>query len=813
MISDLARDLRHALRIFRRAPAFTIVVVATLTLAIGASVTLFSILDSFLLRPLNFPHADRLTVSLYATRERPSEPAVFVLYRDYLAWQGRAQSFERLSAAFPRTWLVGGAGDPVTADGLVVTPEFFPTLGVAARLGRTLSEQDANRPATTVLSYGLWQRQFGGDAAAIGSRVILNGTPHEIVGVMPADFDVRLLEQARGFELWTLFRPGEAGYGPAGTGGVAVIGRLRDAATASDAQRELNALHHEAEGRFTPNAARFEVLLSSLQGDNTRTVRATLVTLGGAVASLLLVACLNVGTLTAGRGLARGRETAIRAAIGSGRGRLVRQFLAESLLLSAAGSVLGIGMAAAATRLFTVWNPLERLPATPVAIDLRAAAAAAALMAVATIISGVVPALRLSVADPADALRAGGERGASGAGGARAQATLLAAQIAMSVVLLVATTLLVRSFVRLQREPLGFDRANLTVMKLALPADELDSSAKRNAFSRQLADRIAALPGVEMVAAGTSALLSSGPPMPVRTSADESAAPLRIPVQDVTPNFFATLAAPMLAGRGFDARDSPTSPPVVVLNDRGAQLLFGSGAAAIGRRLRLGQGDWVDVVGVVSNIRTTAFNTLEWLTSPVAYVPAAQGFAAIRNPTSPSFELHVHVRGSRALSAAALRAGVAQVNRRVAVVEIRSASESVARATQQPALRMRMLSAFAIASLLLAAIGAYGLVSQGVARRMREIGIRIALGARPRALVLEIARQTMIVGAVGVGCGCAAAFALAKPLASLLYGVRTSDALSFAAAGALLIAVITVAALVPAARAARIDPIDVLRAD
>ena len=813
MFSDLARDLRHALRIFRRAPAFTIVVVATLALAIGASVTVFTILDSFLLRPLNFPHADRLAVGLYATKERPGEPAVFVLYRDYLAWKARTQSFDQLAAAFPRAWLLGGAGDPATTDGLVVTPEFFRALGVGARLGRTLSEQDANGPAAAVLSYGLWQRQFGGAATAIGSRAILNGVPHEIVGVMPPDFDVRLLEHARGFELWTLFRPGEAGYGPAGTGGVAVIGRLRDGVPPQEAQRELNAIHHEAEARFTPNAARFEVLLSSLQADNTRTVRATLVTLGGAVAALLLVACLNVGTLTAGRGLTRARETAIRAAIGSGRGRLVRQFLAESLLLAAAGSALGVGLAAIAVRLFTAWNPLERLPAAPVGIDLRAAAAAAALMAVATIVSGVVPALRMSIADPADALRAGGDRGASSAAGPRAQAALLAAQIAMSVVLLVATTLLVRSFVRLQHEPLGFDSVNLTVVRLALPTDELDSGAKRNAFYRELADRIAALPGVETVAAGTSALLSSGPPMPVRTSAAETDAPLRIPVQEVTPNFFVALGVPTLAGRGFDARDSADAPPVAVLNERGAQLLFGSAAAAIGRRLRLGQADWAEVAGVVGNTRTSAFNTHEWLTSPVAYLPAAQGFSAIRNPTSPSFELHVHVRASRAVSPAALRASVAQANRRVAVVEIRSAAEAVAQATRQPALRMKLVGAFAIASLLLAAIGAYGLVSQGIAQRMREIGVRIALGARPGVLALEITRRTVLVATIGSVCGSIAALALAKPLESLLYGVRATDALSYLSAAAALITVTGVAALVPALRVARIDPIEVLRAD
>jgi predicted permease len=813
MLNDLARDLRHALRLLRRNPAFAIVVVSTLALAIGASVTVFSILDSFLLRPLNFSRPDRLVVGLYATKERPTEPAVFALYRDYLAWTARSRSFDTLAAAFPRAYLVGGAGDAATADGLVVTPEFFRALGASARLGRTLSAQDATGPAAAVLSYGLWQRQFGGLETVLGTRVILNGVPHEIVGIMPADFDMRLLDQARGFDLWTLFRPGEAAYAPGGTGGVAVIGRIRDGATAAGAQAELNAIHHEVEAGYTPNAARFEVLLSSLQADNTRTVRATLVTLGGAVAALLLVACLNVGTLLVGRSLVRARDTAIRAAIGSGRGRLVRQFLAESLLLSASGGAGGVALAVVATRLFTAWNPLERLPASTIQIDLRALAIAAALTALATMVSGLVPALRMAAADPADALRGGGARGASGAGRSRAQAILLAVQMAMSVVLLVTTMLLVRSFVRLQQEPLGFDAANLTVVKLALPADEFDSGASRNAFYGQLADRLAARPGVRMVAAGTSPLLSSGPPMPVRTSAGESDAPLRISVQDVTANFFDTLGAARIAGRLFAVGDAATAPPVVVLNERAAQLLFGPPAAAVGRRIRLGLGGWAEVVGVVANTRSTAFNTLEWLTSPVAYVPAAQGFTSIRNPTSPSFELHVHVRTSRPVSLPEMRASVAPLNRRVAVTEVRTAAESIARATRQPALRMRLLGAFAFASLLLAAIGAYGLVSQSIAQQMQEIGIRLALGARPGTLAREIARQTVMAGTIGVGCGAVAAFALAKPLESLLYGVRATDAVSFASAGAVLVAVTAVAALIPALGAMRIDPIEVLRAE
>jgi predicted permease len=815
-LDDFRRDLAYGLRLLRRSPAFAAVALTTLAVGIGATVTMFSIVDAWLLKPLAFPQADRIVVGLAATQERPTEPAVFLPYRSYLTWKARSHSFDAVSATFRRSYLIGGRGEATTAMGQVVSPEFFPALGLSPEVGRTLTASDAGGPAVVVLSHGFWQRHFGGSTAAVGDHLTLNGTPHEVVGVMPPEFDVRMLDQARGFELWTLFRPGETGYGPDGIGPIAVVGRLREGVSMAAAQAELSTIHRDAESGYADNFQKFIVHLATLQADNTRTVRATLVTLSGAVACLLLVACMNVGALLIGRGLARTREAAIRAAIGSGRGRLVRQFLTESLVISAIGCGAGIVLAVNATRLFAIWNPLDLLPSTTIRIDVRTVTFAALVMAVTTIVSGLVPAWRVGATDPNEALRSGGERGSTGGRAQRAQLILLSAQIAVSVVLLVAATLLVRTLVRLQHEPLGFNPSNLTVARVALPADQYRSSEARNLFVGQLSRALGALPGVERVAAGTSPALSSGPPVSVRTVADDTTPALRISAQDVTPDFFDTLGISVVGGRLFDARDSASSPPVTVLNENAARAIFGSPSAAVGRRIRIGAASapaWRDVVGVVQNTRSSFYNTLEWVTNPVIYLPAPQAFGVIRDPTVSSFGVHLFIRAPRALPMAEIKRAVSALNDRVPVSEVQAASSAVATATKQPAFRTALLGWFAVASLALAAIGVYGLVVQSIARRMREIGIRLALGADPRAVRWVVARRALAAGVAGWVCGSIGAMLFASAMKSLLYGVAATDAWSLVGAGAVLLAVTAATAFAAAARATRINPVEVLRAE
>ena len=813
VIDDLRRDLAHGARLLRRNPGFAAVVLGTLAVAIAATVTSFSIVDAWLFRPLNFPQADRLVIAFAASPDRPSEPAVWMPYRAYLGWKDQSRSFTSVSAAFFNAVTVTTATDARSALGLEVSPEFFETFGVPPLLGRTLGPSDVSGPRVVVLSYGFWLRDFGGSPSALGTTVTLSDVPYEVIGVMSRDFDLRILDRPEGLEFWTPFRAGDARYAPGAMSPVAIIGRLEHGLTIEAARSEVASITRTIESGYQMNFNQFVVNMSSLQEDNSRTVRSTLLTVSAAVFCMLLIAAMNVGALTLGRGIGRMREAAIRAALGSARARLIRQFLAESLLVSVIGGACGVALAVVATRLFIAWNPLGTLPANAIQLDLRALGIAGAAMVVTTIICGVVPALRVSSADPHDALVTGGERGAVTRPSERAQTALLIGQIAMSIVVLVAATLLTRTFIRLNNEPLGFDSSSLWVASVTLPNDPFGTADERNTFYRQLDERLRAIPGVAAVAASTSPPLNSGPPVTVNTGPDNSPNAPRISAQEVTTGFFAGLAIPLLAGRLFDARDAAGGAPVVIFNARAAQQIFGGATAAVGQHVRLGPGPWSEIVGVVGNVRSSFFNTLEWRTDPILYRPAAQAFSTVDNPSAAGFGFSLHIRASRPLTLTEVRDAARSVSSRAHVTEMQRVTESIGVATRQPALRMRLLFGFSIASLLLAAIGVYGAVSQAIAYRLREVAIRIAIGAAPLGIITTMTRGALVTGVAGLGIGLAAAFALSSMLEALLYGVRSRDLLSFVVAGASLLLVTLLAAVIPAWRVVRVDPVNVLRSE
>jgi predicted permease len=811
LVDDFARDLKHGARLLRRNPGFTAVVLGTLAIAIGATVTVFSIVDAWLFTPLRFPQPDRLVIAFAAQPARPSEPAVWLPYRAYLAWKERSHTLTSVSGAFVRAADVTTSTVAYSVLGLSVTPEFFRTMGVGPFLGRTLSAGDDADPRVVVLSHGFWKNRLGGSPAIIGTTISLSGEPHVVLGVMPADFETRVLDMR--FEFWTPLRHDGDPYKPDGMGPVTIVGRLADGITINVAKTELASISKATEARYPLNFNGFVINVTSLQRDNTRTVRATLWTVSAAVAALLLIAAMNVGALLLGRGLGRTREVAIRAAIGSSRAQLVRQFLTESLLIAFCGGLAGLAFAAVAIRLFVAWNPLGTLPASAIGLNMAALGAAGVAMAVTAIVSGLVPAIRVSRANPHDALSAGGARGHAAAPAHRAQATMLVAQMAVSVVLLVATTLLVRTFARLQSAPLGFDATNLSIARVVLPTDPFGSSQTRNIYYRELAERIRAIPGVRAVAAGTSPPLSSGAPMTVNTGPEDATNAPRISAQEITNEFFETLNVPVLAGRPFDQRDAATGVQVMILNARAAHDLFGGTTAAIGRRVRLNREPWREVVGVVGNVQSTFFNTLEWQTIPILYRPASQSFSTIENPEATRFGFQLHLRSDRRLTMADVRDAVVSINARAAVTELRSVPDMIADATKQPSFRMTLLSSFAAISLLLSAMGVYGLVSQSVNQRLREVAIRLALGARTADVLLTVTARALFVGVSGIAVGAVAAFMFSDSLKALLYGVQPHDVMSFAAAAGALLGVTTAAAFVPAFRAVRVDPVTILRAE
>jgi predicted permease len=818
LTDDFRMDLRQAVRRLRRAPGVTAVVVCTLAVAIGSTVTAFSLTDAWLFRSLRFPAADRLVVAFMATAARPTEPAVWMPYRAYLSWKESARSFSSVSAAFFTGGTWRSASDAKSLVGMRVTPDFFTTLGVPALRGRHPTAADASGMPTIVLSYGFWQRELGGAEDTVGRAVVLSDVAYTVVGIMPAAFDVRLLDRPEGAAFWTLFRPGDRGYAPGGIGPVTIVGRLADGVTIDAARAEAAAITRRSEQAYSFNfnqrdaaGNQFIVNLSSLQQDNTRTVRATLFTVLGAALCLLLIASMNVGVLLLGQGLARRGEVAVRHAIGAGRSRLVRQLLTESLVMSGCSGVVGIALALAGMQLFVAWNPLGTLPANGVHLDGRAVAFATLAMALTTIVAGLVPAIRLAASGLGSTLRSG-EGGRATAPAHRAQRVMLVTQIAVSTVLLVCAALLARTVLQLRAEPLGFLAEGVTVAEVALPTRAFESSRAGNALYNQLEERLLARPGVRGVAASTAPPLNAGAPASVNLTPVNSLTAPRISAPSVTTRFFEALDIPVLAGRGFDARDSAQGRPVVVLNARAATQLFGDPGRAIGQRLRLDQETWREVVGVVGNVRTTFFNTLEWRTDPIVYTPAVQSLSPLRNPEATRVTLWIHIRADRSLSASEVRDTVSAVDPGAVALSLQQVPDAVAAATRQPTFRMTLLLWFCGASLLLAAIGVYGIVTQAVTERVREIAIRIALGAHPRELTMSFVRNALTAGIAGLVIGVALSFLLARTLESMLYGVHTGDAISLTAAGLLLLVVTGCAAWLPALRATRVPAIRVLRA-
>jgi predicted permease len=803
------QDVRYAARVMRRSPVFTLIVVSTLALAIGATVTAFSITDAWLFRSLPFPEADRLVVGFAATPAKPSEPAVWVPYRAYLAFKDSARGFSSIAgAAFHQaTWRTPSSARMLL--GMRVTPEFFATFGVPPLRGRTLPASADDVLPAMVISYGFWQRELGGAETALGSTVTLSDVVYTVVGIMPPDFDVRLLEQLEGAAFWIPLGTGERGYEPGGIGPVAIIGRLNEGVPIDAARAEVVTLMRQTEAAYPDNVNNLYIAsLNSLQADNARTVRATLLTVLAAALCVLLIASINVGTLLLGRGLARRGEAAVRQALGAARARVVRQFLAETVLLSVGGGAFGIGLAALATRLFLAWNPLNELPVNAVRLDLRSIAIATLAMAVTALVAGLLPAIRMSDAPPATAFV--GLDGRATAPNQRAQHGMLVAQMAVSTVLLVSAGLLTKTFFQVRTEPLGYQPAELTVAVLSLPFPAFRSGAARHGFYTDLEERLLARPAVRAVAAVTAPLLTMGPPSTVYAiGADDVSAP-RMGTQDITVGFFDALGIPVIAGRRFDRRDGSEAMPVVILNARAAIDLFGDPGRAIGKQLRLNREAWREVVGVVGNVRTRFYNALAWRTPPLVYRPAAQGFEGVA-PMAANFTMSLHIRADRPLPADEVREAAAAANDRAAVLEVQRVPTMVAAATKPASLRVTLLLWFCGVSLLLVAIGVHGVVTQSIIERRREIAIRVALGADLRSVTARLVRGALIAGSVGLAIGVALATMLTQLLASLLYGVSTNDAASIGAAAALLLAVIGAAAWEPALRAARVDPMNVLR--
>lgn len=811
-LARLLTDLRHAGRLLRGAPAFSIATVAILALAIGINTAMFSIVNTWMFRPLHFADANQLVMVLRYDLEHPDGTPFFAFARDHAEWKGRLQSFQNFGGMFWRSFTLTGRGEAESFNGMILTDDLFPTLGSAAELGRVFNSADLSGPPVIVLSHSFWQQHFAGSRDVLGRELALNGKPYRIIGVMPPSFSLRMENQPFDPAILALIQPGDADYNATAMSPLAIIGRLKPGVSIDAAKAELSALQSKLDATHTGLPAHMGILIEKLRDDNMRFVRTSIFTLAGAVVFVLLIACANVAGLLLGRTSTRRRELAVRAALGSGRGRLVSQLLTESLLLALIGAALGLLLAYGGVRGFVAINPFSLLPPDPISIDGRALGFAVALVFATTLLFGAAPALKASRIDPGEFLKS---RGQSGAVRMRSgQSVLSVLQVALSLLLLTGAALMAKTLVKLRVQSLGYRTDQVTVAQLTLPGAEYGGHPDRvSRFNDRLLEKVAGLPGVQSAAMGSVRPTATGPGVYVLAEGQSPPAQLGLPTeyeQIVTPGFFDTLEIPLIAGRKFSERDSAASQKVAVVSDTLAQKLFG-GADPIGRRIRIRKdGPWLTIVGMVASIRTLFYNTLSPTVTPFVFIPAAQVEGPVFNPRGT--EAYLFLRGSgNSITMPVIRRQVDAVDRDVPMGDFMPLANMVAEATAQARMRTALVGGFAGVALLLAAIGIYGLIAQNTAQRTGEIGIRMALGARPGDVLGMVVRQAVVIAGVGIALGVAGGLALARVLAGFLYGIAATDATVYVAVAIAVIAAASAAAYLPARKAARVDPTVALR--
>lgn len=772
---------------------------------------MFSIVDAWFLRPLHFKDADQLVIVLRNDLKHPDSTPFFDFYRDFADWRGHVDAFQNMGGMFWRDFTLTGTGEAAHFHGMIVTPGLFDTLGSSAQFGRVFTDADLHGSPVIVISHQFWVRRFRGARDVLGRSLTLNGKPYQVIGVMPQSFSLRLENQPFDPDVLALIQPGEPSYTGTAMGPLAVIARLKPGVSMQAAQAELATLQTAIDGKY-PDAPKFVgVFLTSLKEDNMRFVSTSLRALAGAVLFVLLIACANVAGLLLGRASTRRRELAVRAALGSGRGRLVAQLLTESLLVAAIGGGLGLLVAYAAVRGFVAMNPFALLPPDPITINGPSLAFALALVVITTVLFGTAPAMRASRVDLGEFLKS---RGAGGSLRMRSgRAALVIAQIALSLVLLVGSVLMAKTLLQLAAQPLGFRAENVGVAELTLPGRVYGSNAERlSQFYERLLSRIAAIPGVHSGTIANVRPLTGGPRVSIELEGQLDPQKVGMPGFHeiiVTPDYFGTLSIPLLSGRGLTNSDTADSPHVVVVSEMVAHTLF-KGADPIGRRIRTRKdGPWLTIVGVAGTTRTIFYNTLNAELSPDVFVPAKQAVRPIFNPVSQSVWLFV--RGQLPLTRATVRQQVDAVDRDIPVGEVMPLGEMVSEATSQPRMRTALLTGFAVLALVLAAIGIYGLIAQSTAQRAGEIGIRMALGARSGDVLRMVISQTLSIAVAGIVLGVVGGIALGRMLSPLLYGIPATDPVAYAIVEAAVIGAALLAAYVPARRASRVDPTVVLR--
>jgi predicted permease len=813
-VESLVQDVRYAARRLARTPGFTLVALVTLALGIGANTAIFSVVHGVLLRPLPFQDPDRLYMvwARHTSTDRyPLQLPEFCDYRD------QNKTLESVAAFGNWNPNLTGDGPAERVGGLRVSGNFFTTLGVPAAVGRTLAAADdtPGQEKVVVLAHGLWQRRFGGDPAIVGRPLTLNGEPFTVVGVMPREFffPIRTAEIAIPLapdrDPWRQNR--------ASTSFLRAIARARVGVARAQMTEDLDGILRRLQKEYPASYGSKRGLLAVPYAEEmTRNFSQALWVLLGAVALLLLIACANLANLMLVRATERRRDMAIRQALGASRSELARQLLVESALLSIAGAALGALLARWSVPLLVALSP-EALPrARDVHVSLPVLLFTLGAAVLAAVVFGLAPALRAARVDPSRDLKAEGRGAAGAAERSRTRGLIVASQVALMMMLLTGAGLLWKSFREVMRVDAGFDPGALTV-RLALPRKDYGEIAKVSQFYRQLEARVAALPGVTSVAAVNhvplnGALASTEYKVADRPPASDDDLPTA-QYRMVTPEYFKTMGIPLIAGRTFTDDDREGGAPVVVVSRGLARKSFPD-RDPIGRYLLVRDTPAgfrpLQIVGVASDVRHTS---LEADAEPHVYLPYHQTHRDVLVWLTNNQFLVVRAAGRPLDLAEAVRRELQAVDSTVAAADIRASGYYLDNATAGRRFSLELLAGFAGLALVMAAIGIYGVVSYTVAQRAREIGVRLALGADMRDIIGMVLGEGVKRTAVGIVLGLAGALAASRAVRGLLYGVGATDPMTYASVVALLLGVTVAACLVPAWRAARVNPLIALRAD
>ncbi|MBV8674623.1 MAG: ABC transporter permease [Acidobacteriaceae bacterium] len=812
---NISQDIRFAIRQLRKSPGFASTVILTLALGIGATTGIFSLVNAVLLRPLPFPQPDQLMELQHESHRTGTIAPQSLSYPDFFDWRSQNRSFSSMASFRDGTNSLTNSGTAQVLQSETVSSDFFRVLGAHPELGRDfLSDEEKAGHRAAMLSHQLWERVFDSRPDIVGKTITLDGYAYTVAGVMPASFSFPFQNPAP--QIWIsvaadAFDPdGDTPLtAQRGAHMLDAIGRLKPGVTPDEARAELShiasnlaAQYPESNKFFT--AAQVKPELDALVGDS----RPALRILFAAVSLVLLIGCANVAGLLLARASQRRAEIALRAALGAGRAEIIRQMLIESLLLSLLGGALGLGLSTVflqATMHFVPQN-LPRLDS--ISVDSAVLGFTVVASVLTGLLFGVVPAVRMSRLDPSVALRDGIRSVTAGRGQHRLHSTLVIAETALGLVLLIASGLFIRSFVRVLSVDPGFDRRNVLTADLSYPSGKgyADKVAR---FYDQLLPRLAALPGVKSAAAGWP-LPFSGDNIGVTfeveghptAKSDQPASDVRV----VTPNFFNTLRIPIVRGRDFTAADSGTSTPVVIVSESWAKK-FLPGEDPIGKHIKPGLSDGLhptamhEIIAVVGDVKQ---RSLTKDPRPTFYLPVSQ--CGVTAPT-----LVLRTSGDPTALSTPLRILISSMNGDVPIYHVRTLDDLLSAAASAPRFTTLLLSSFAAMALLLSAVGLYGVLSYMVAQRTNEMGLRMALGAQRRDLLALILRRGLILAMVGAAIGLSASTVLTRLVSNQLYGVHAFDPLTYLGVTALLVGVSAVASLSPAWRASRVDPMKTLR--